>query len=56
MEELSGPLCSKESLIFSIIFGSILELLVLIIPPIPHIYLTLMLYFLFKYINLNSLE
>jgi hypothetical protein len=30
------------------ISGSILELLMLIIPPIPHISLTLMLYFLFK--------
>ena len=48
IEELSGPLCSSEVLILLAISGSILELLMLIIPPIPHISLTLLLYFLFK--------
>ena len=42
IEESSGPLCSKDLDILLTIPGSILELLVLTIPPIPHINLTLM--------------
>ena len=41
-EEWSGPLCSRDRFTLSTIVESILELSKLIIPAIPHIYLTLM--------------